>query len=44
MVKIIDFVLTNAKSIVDYEIIGYSMGVTVIEFTMANGEKIQKGF
>lgn len=44
MIKIIDFVLANAKSIVDYEIIGYSMNITVVEFTMANGEKIQKGF
>lgn len=44
MVKIIDFVLANAESIAGYEIIGYSMGITVVEFTMVNGEKIQKGF
>ena len=44
MIAIIDFILANAESIVNYEIIGYSMGITVIEFTMVNGEKIQKAF
>ena len=44
MVEIIDFVLANAESIVDYEIINYSMDIAVIEFTMANGEKIKKTF
>ena len=44
MVAIIDFILMNAKSIVSYEIIDYSMGLAVVEFTMVNGEKIQKDF
>ena len=44
MVEIIDFVLANAERIVSYEIIGYSMDVTVVEFTMADGEKIEKIF
>ena len=44
MVEIIDFVLENAESIVSYEVISYSMDAAVVEFTMVNGEKIQKGF
>ena len=44
VVEIIDFILMNAKSIVSYEIIDYSMNVAVVEFTMINGEKIQKDF
>lgn len=44
MTEIIDFVLANAEFIVDYEIIGYSMDITVVEFTMTNGEKIKKVF
>ena len=42
MVEIIDFVLENAESIVSYEIVDYSMDATIVEFTMVNGEKIQK--
>ena len=44
MVEIIDFVLANAEFIVSYEIINYSMNTAIIEFTMMNGEKIQKDF
>ena len=44
MVEIIDFVLANADAIESYEIVGYSMDVTVVEFTMTNGEKIEKIF
>ena len=44
MVEIIDFVLANAESIVSYEVVGYSMDATIVEFTMVNGEKIQKDF
>ena len=44
MVEIIDFVLANAEFIVSYEIINYSMDTSIIEFTMMNGEKIQKDF
>ena len=44
MVEIIDFVLANAESIVSYEVIDYSMDATIGEFTMVNGEKIQKDF
>ena len=44
MVEIIDFVLANAEFIVSYEIINYSMNISTIEFTMMNGEKIQKDF
>ena len=44
MVEIIDFVLMNAESIVSYEVIDYSMDIAVVEFTMVNGEKIQKIF
>lgn len=44
MVEIIDFVLANAESIVSYEVIDYSMDATIVEFTMVNGEKIQKDF
>ena len=42
--EIIDFVLANANSIVSYELIDYSMDVTIVEFTMVNGEKIRKEF
>ena len=41
MVEIIDFILANAKSIVSYEVIECNMDVTFIEFSMANGEKVQ---
>jgi hypothetical protein len=44
MVEIIDFVLANVESIVSYEVIDYSMDATIVEFTMVNGEKIQKDF
>ena len=44
MVEIIDFVLANAESIVSYEVIDYSMDATIVEFTMVNGEKVQKDF
>lgn len=44
MVEIIDFVLANAGSIVSYEIVDYSMDATIVEFTMINGEKIQRVF
>ena len=44
MAEIIDFVLANAEFIVSYEIINYSMDITTIEFTMTDGEKIQKDF
>ena len=44
MVEIIDFVLANAEFIVSYEIISYSMNTSTVEFTMMNGEKIQKDF
>jgi hypothetical protein len=44
MVEIIDFVLANANRIVSYEIIDYTMDITVVEFTMADGEKIEKIF
>lgn len=44
MVEIIDFILENAESIVSYEVIDYSMDATIVEFTMVNGEKIQKDF
>ena len=44
VVEIIDFVLMNAKSIVSYKIIDYSLGFSVVEFTMVNGERIQKDF
>ena len=44
MTEIIDFVLANAEFIVSYEIINYSMNISTIEFTMMNGEKIQKDF
>jgi hypothetical protein len=44
MVEIIDFVLANAESIVSYEVVDYSMDATIVEFTMVNGEKIQKDF
>jgi hypothetical protein len=44
MTEIIDFVLANAESIVDYEIINYSIDIVIIEFTMVNGEKIKKIF
>ena len=44
MVEIIDFVLANAESIVSYEVIDYSMDATIVEFTMENGEKVQKDF
>lgn len=44
MVEIIDFILMNAKSIVSYEVIDYSMDATIVEFTMVNGEKIKKDF
>lgn len=42
--EVIDFVLANANSIVSYELIDYSMDVTIVEFTMVNGEKIRKEF
>ena len=42
MVEVIDFILANAKSIVSYEVIDYNMDVTVIEFSMANGEKVRQ--
>ena len=44
MAEIIDFVLANAEFIVSYEIISYSMNTSTVEFTMMNGEKIQKDF
>lgn len=44
MVEILDFVLANAERIVSYEIVDYTMDVTVVEFTMADGEKIEKIF
>lgn len=44
MTEIIEFVLNNAKSIVSYEIINYSMDISIVEFTMNNGEKIQINF
>jgi hypothetical protein len=44
MIEIIDFILANAESIVSYEIIDYSMDATIVEFTIVNGEKIQKEF
>ena len=44
MAEIIDFVLANAEFIVSYEIISYSMNTSTVEFTMTNGEKIQKDF
>lgn len=44
MVEIIDFVLANAENIVSYELVGYFMDATVVEFTMENGEKIEKIF
>ena len=44
MIEIIDFVLANAEFIVSYEVISYSMDICVVEFTMANGEKILKDF
>ena len=44
MVEIIDFVLANAESIVSYEVVGYSMDITIVEFTMVNGEKVQIDF
>ena len=44
MVEIIDFVLTNAENIVTYKVVGYSMDATIVEFTMTNGEKIEKIF
>lgn len=44
MVEIIDFVLANADRIVSYEVVDYSMDITVVEFTMADGEKIEKIF
>jgi hypothetical protein len=44
MVEIIDFVLANAEFIISYEVVGYSMDATLVEFTMKNGEKIQKMF
>ena len=42
MVEVIDFILANAKSIVSYEVIDYNMDVTIIEFSMANGEKVRQ--
>lgn len=44
MVELIDFILTNAESIVSYEVVDYAMDATIVEFTMANGEKIEKTF
>lgn len=44
MVEIIDFVLANADSIASYELVDYSMDVTIVEFTMVNGEKVRKEF
>lgn len=44
MTEIIEFVLNNAKSIVSYEIINYSMDISIVEFTMNSGEKIQINF
>ena len=44
MIEIIEFVLNNATSIVSYEIIDYSIGMSMVEFTMNNGEKIQINF
>ena len=44
MVEIIDFVLANAESIVSYRVVDYSMDATIVEFTMENGEKVQKDF
>lgn len=40
MVEVIDFVLANAGSIVSYEVVDYTMDATIVEFTMANGEKV----
>ena len=44
MVEIIDFILTNAESIVSYEVVDYSMDATIVKFIMVNGEKIEKIF
>ena len=44
MVEIIDFILTNAESIVSYEVVDYTMDATIVKFTMVNGEKIEKIF
>ena len=42
MVEVIDFILANANSIVSYEVIDYNMDVTIIEFSMTNGEKVRQ--
>jgi hypothetical protein len=44
IMEIIDFILTNAEFIVSYEVVNYSMDITIVEFTMVNGEKIEKIF
>ena len=44
MIEIIDFVLENAEAIVSYEVVDYTMDATIVEFTMVNGEKIEKVF
>jgi hypothetical protein len=44
VMEIIDFILTNAEFIVSYEVVNYSMDITIVEFTMVNGEKIEKIF
>jgi hypothetical protein len=43
-VEIIDFILANAENIVSYEVVDYVIDETIVEFTMRNGEKIQKEF
>ena len=44
MIEIIDFIFENMKFIASYEIINSSMNTTIVEFTMLDGEKIQKVF
>ena len=44
MVEIIDFVLANANLIKSYRVVDYTMDATIVEFTMADGEKTQKIF
>ena len=44
MVEIIDFILENVENIQGYNLVGYSMDATIVEFIMKNGEKIQKDF
>jgi hypothetical protein len=44
MVEIIDFILENVENIQGYNLVGYSMDVTIVDFIMKNGEKIQMEF